>query len=43
MNDADSGAKTEGGGEMDEDEDMTEEEAIAKAIEMSMKGDQTKK
>jgi hypothetical protein len=43
MNDAESGAKPETGGEMDEDEDLTEEEAIAKAIEMSMKGDSTKK
>ncbi|KAH9442019.1 hypothetical protein MJO28_014847 [Puccinia striiformis f. sp. tritici] len=44
MNDAEGGAaKAEGGGDMDEDEDLTEEEAIAKAIEMSMKENQQKK
>lgn len=43
MNDADSSAKPEAGGEMEEDEDLTEEEAIAKAIEMSMKENPAKK
>lgn len=43
MNDAESGTKGEGRGEMEEDEDLSEEEAIAKAIEMSMTENQTKK
>lgn len=43
MNDAESGAKGEGRGDMEEDEDLSEEEAIAKAIEMSMTENQPKK